>query len=124
MTVASLSRKSSCMTEQWFGVYGKAQPKAPRLVALSRCLCSYPNEQGSSLTPTSSFLPGEAMSPLPNALQEGELFLTEQPMGSSDHAAHFQALVLLPTGTLLNLPGLTLAMAWTSKILDVELQWL
>lgn len=38
----------------------------------------------------------EAALPLPNAFQEGELFLLVQPRRYSDHAAHSQASALLP----------------------------
>jgi len=90
---AVLSQKSSRTTRQQFRVYGKCSKKpAPKFAALSQCLYSYDRKQGS----TSSFVPGQAVPPLPNALQERELFLPVRPRGSSDHAAHSQVSVLLP----------------------------
>lgn len=52
------------------------QNSGTNFAALIRFLCSYASEQGSTLAPASSLVPGEAMSPVPNALQEGELFLS------------------------------------------------
>lgn len=90
---AVLSQKSSRTTRQQFRVYGKCSKKpAPRFEALSQCLYSYARKQGS----TTSFVPGQAVPPLPNALQERELFLPVRPRGSSDHAAHSRVSVLLP----------------------------
>ena len=52
--------------------------QAPRFAAFSRCL----------------FVPREAVPLLPNALQEGEVFLPVWPRGSSDHTAHCQGELL------------------------------
>lgn len=47
----------------------------PRLAAFNRYLYSYASEQGSSMVHARSFVPTEGMPPVPNAFQEGELFL-------------------------------------------------
>lgn len=60
---------------------------SPRPAVLSRCLCSYVSEQGSTLAPSSYVVTVEAVSLLPNNLQEGELFLPVGPRESSVHAA-------------------------------------
>lgn len=51
-------------------VYGKSQhTEAPAFAALSWCLYSYTGELGSSVVPAGSFACGEAVPPLPDALQ-------------------------------------------------------
>ena len=47
----------------------------PGFDALSQHLCSYPGERGGLMVTAGSFAQGEAVSPLPNALQAGELLL-------------------------------------------------
>lgn len=55
---ASLSQKSSCRIMQGLESMVKFSKKlAPRCALLSRCLCSYAKEWGSTLEPTSSFVP-------------------------------------------------------------------
>ena len=94
---------------------------APRFAALSRCLCFDASEWGSTLVPASTFVPTEAMPPLPSALQEGELFLPQWPRGSSDHAVHSQASALLPHRSTAMASRLHQAGAGTSKTSDFEL---
>lgn len=48
---------------------------ASRFAALSSCLCFYANEWGGSMMPIGSFVPGEAVLPLPNIVLEGILCL-------------------------------------------------
>ena len=47
---------------------------ASKLAALSRCLCPYAKELGSTMQPTGSLVPGEAVPPLADTLQEGGTF--------------------------------------------------
>lgn len=60
---------------------------APWVAALSWYLCSYAREQGSSVVPMRSFVPGAVVPLLPNVLQAGELLLPVWPRRSWDHAA-------------------------------------
>ena len=97
---------------------------APRLAALSRCLCSYASEQGSMLAPTSSFVPrGRAMTLLMHS-QEGELFLSIALRGSPDHTAHSRATALLPHQTTAKPAKHGLSMAQMSRTSDLELHQL
>ena len=57
MAGASLSQKGSCMNAQALEVYGKAQQKAS--IQVSRSLCSFANELGSSMTLLGSLVPEE-----------------------------------------------------------------
>lgn len=63
--------------EHQLGIYGKACSKkpAPRLAALSQSPCSYAIEWDSLMASAGSFVPREAMPPLPNALpRRGTVF--------------------------------------------------
>ena len=53
-----------------------------------------------------SFVPGEALVPLPNALQAGERFLQLGPRGSSDHTVQSWVCTLLPHRNTAK-PGMT-----------------
>lgn len=83
------------VTIQWLRVYGKAS-RTPRLAALSWGPHSHTSEQDCSMLPAGSFFPGEAMPPLPNALQYRELFLPMWPRVSLYHAACSWVSTLLP----------------------------
>lgn len=72
-----------------------SQNLAPRFVVFNWSLCFYASECGSSMAPARSFVPGEAVVPLPKSLQGGKLFLPWWPRGSSDHTACSQISTLL-----------------------------
>ena len=67
-----------------FGVMCNKEPVF-RLATLSRCLCTYAEEQGMVMVTASSFVPGEAMPPCPDVLQEGGTVSLVHPKGSLDH---------------------------------------
>lgn len=70
---ANLSHKSSCMTSSCLESMVKCSKKpTPRLIALSWCLFLCQG-MGQYVGTTSSSVPGKAVPPLPDALQEGKL---------------------------------------------------
>lgn len=90
---AGLSQKGSLTKTQGHGVKHSKEP-ASRLATLSRCLSSYAEGQAGEMAHASSFLPGEAMPPLSDTLQEGVLSLPVCPGDAQDCTVCPQAICL------------------------------
>lgn len=97
---------------------------ASKFATLSGCLCPCANEKDSSVEPASSFVPGEALPSLPNALQEGELLSQCDPGDSQTTLSTPRPLSSFPTGASLCPLDSTPATAGTSKTSAFALHWL
>lgn len=89
-----------------------------RLDTLNRHLCSYANEWGNLMMPTSSFVLWEVVLPLSNALQQGELSLSVWPKGSSEHTAASGSLPSFFTGEPLHSSG---SIWWWHRCLKLQI---
>ena len=90
-----------------------------RLAALIRCLCSYANEQSSTMVPVCSFFPrrGSAISPKYTP-KKGTCFSHWDP--GDPHCLLWASALLFQKSTA-KWAGSTLAMVWNSKTSDFEL---
>lgn len=77
------------------------------------------NRAAQGVPASGSFVPREAVPPLPNALQEGEPSISVGPRASSDHTVSSGPLPSFSAGAL-SMPGSILAAAWTSRTSDFE----
>lgn len=71
-----------------------------RFAAHSQCLCSHVPKYSTPMALAGCFVPGKAVSFLPNSLQAEELLLPVWPMGSSNHFACYHSLPSFPQGAL------------------------
>lgn len=105
----------SCMAEQQFRVYGKAQLKASTKVCCPQPVSLFPCQRtGQHAGTAGSFAPSEAVLPFPDTLQIGELLVCD-PGYPQTTLPTLGSLPSFPTGVLPHIPGMTLVMARTSK---------